>query len=128
MVVSAIEQPDVVDAGVTQDQGRAACGDLSGSASGPFFVGVALGIPTIKNDRRFAGDPERAQGCLKLFWRSTVPISRILEAVPVQVQRPGDVILLVLLRHSKIDMEEPEPTGRRGLRTAPADQLAEPIP
>src|SRR5438874_3429219 len=127
MVVSAIEQADVVDAGVTKDQCRTACGDLSGSASRPFLVGVALGIPTIEDDRRLAGDPERAQGCLELFWRSTVPISRILKAIRVQVQRPGDVILLVLLRNSKIDMEEPEPTARRGLRTSPVEQLAEPI-
>src|SRR5207253_1861677 len=127
VVVSAIEQADVVDAGVTKDQGRTACGDLSGPASGPFLVGVALGIAAVEDDRGVVGDPEPAQGCLKLFWRSTVPVARILKAVRVQVQRPGNVILLVLLRNAKVDVEEQEPTGRRGLRASAVEQLADPV-
>src|SRR5205085_6055213 len=66
VVVSAIEQADVVDAGVMEDQGRTARGNLSGTASRPLLVGVALGVATIKDDSRVAGDPERAQGRLEL--------------------------------------------------------------
>src|SRR5439155_9851335 len=42
-VVAAVEQADVVDAGVAQDHRRSARRDLPGPASRPLLVGVAFG-------------------------------------------------------------------------------------
>src|SRR2546427_8088091 len=64
VVVSAIEQADVVDAGVMKNQRRAACGNLSGAASGPLLVGMALRVAAIEDNRGVVGDPERTQGRL----------------------------------------------------------------
>jgi len=53
--------------------------------------------------------------------------SRTLEPVGVEIQRPGDVILLVLLGDAEIDVEEQERTGRRGLRPPPLEYLSKPF-
>ena len=61
-VVAAVEQPDVVDAGVAQDHQRPGRRDLAGPAARPLLVGVTLGVAAVDDDRRVGGDAERARG------------------------------------------------------------------
>src|SRR3989442_15145992 len=68
VVVATVEQTDVVDAGVTKDQRRAARGDLSRPASRPLLIGMALGIAAIEDHGRVARDAKGPQGDLELLW------------------------------------------------------------
>ena len=127
VIVATIEQPDVVDARVSKDERRAAGSDLSGSTSRPLLVGVAFGIAAVEDDGGVARDPERAQGGLELFRSTAVPVRRILEPVRVEIERPGDVVLLVFLRHAEIDVEQLERAPRCSLRGSPVQQLPKPV-
>lgn len=127
MVVSAIEQADVVDAGVPQDQRRPAGGDLPGSTARPFLVGMPFRVTAIEDDRCVTGYPECAHDRLEPLGRSAVPVRRILEPVGVEIERPGDVILLVLFRNAEVDMEQLERAQRRRLGPSSVQQLAKPI-
>ena len=126
-VVAAVEQADVVDAGVAQDHRRARGGDLPGSTPRPLLVGVALGVAAVEDDRRVVGDAERAHGGIELLGRPAVPVDRVLELVRVEVERPREVILLVLLGDAEVDVEEQEAPGRRGLGPAAVEHLPEPV-
>src|SRR3989442_3736502 len=73
-VVAAVEQADIVDAGVAQDHRRPAGCDLPGPSSRPLLVRVAFGVAAIEDDRCVAGDSERAQGLLELLRRAAVTV------------------------------------------------------
>jgi hypothetical protein len=72
-------------------------------------------------------DPERAHGRIELLRRSAVPVFGALDAVRVEIPRPGDVILLVLFGNPEIDVEEQELAGRRGLLAPSIEQPAQPF-
>ena len=108
-VVAAVEQADVVDARVVQDGRGPGCRDLAGPASRPLLVGLADGVTPVEDHRRVVRDPQRAERGLELVRRTSVPVGRILEPVRVEVERPGQVAVGVLLRHPEVDVEEEEP-------------------
>ena len=60
-VIAAVEQSDVVNPGVPQDRDGPSCGDLSGPSAGPLFVGVALCVAAVHNDRRVVADSKGPQ-------------------------------------------------------------------
>ena len=51
-VVAAVEQADVLDAGVAQDQCGARRRDLAGPSARPLLVGVADRVAAVDDDRR----------------------------------------------------------------------------
>ncbi len=126
-VVAPVEQPDVVDARVAQDQRRAGGGDLPGTTARPLLVGVPFGVAAIEDDRRVVGDSERTQGGFELLRRSALPVDGVLELVRVEVERAGEVILLVLLGDSEVHVEEQEVPARRGFRLVTVEHLPEPV-
>ena len=125
-VVAAVEKTDVLDAAVAKDERGAARGDLSGAATGPLLVGVSFGVAPVQDDGRVVGDSEASQRILELLRRAAVPVDRALELVRIEVERPREVVLRVLVRHSEVDVEEQEAVRRRGLRATAGENLLEP--
>ena len=125
-VVAAVEQPDVVDPGVAQDHQRPRGGDLAGATARPLLLGVALGVAAVDDDRRVAGDAERAQGRIDHFGRAPVPVGRILEPVRVEEERARDVALGVFLGHAEVHVEEQELLVGRRLGRLPVEDVAQP--
>src|SRR5439155_2373717 len=113
-VIASVEEADVVDAAVAQDQRRACRRDLAGPTPRPLLVRIAFGIAAVENDGRVERDSERAESFFELLRRSAVPVIRVLEPIGVEVERPRDVALLVLLPYPEIHVEEQEGTDRRG--------------
>ena len=64
---------------------------------------------------------------LELLRRAAVPIVPTLEEIGVEIERPWDMTLLVLLRNAEIDVEEQELAGRRRLRPLSIEQLPQPV-
>jgi len=126
-VVPAVEETDVVDAGIAQDHQRACRRDLTGSPSRPLLVRLADGVAAIQHHGRVAGDAEAAEGRIELLRGAAVPIGRILERVRIQVQGARDMAFLVLVRHAEVDVEQDEPAFRRRLGTATGQDLAQPL-
>ncbi len=126
-VVAAVEQADVVDAGVAQDHQRAGRRDLAGPPAGPLLVGVALGVAAVDDDRRVMGDAQRAQGGVDGLGRAAVPVGRVLEPVRVEVEGTRDVALGVFLGHAEVHVEEQELALGRRLRALAREHVAEPV-
>ncbi len=126
-VVAAVEQAHVVDAGVAQDQRRAAGGDLAGSTPRPLLVRVALRVAAVEDDGRVVRDSERAHGETELLRRPALPVDGVLELVGVEVERTGEVPFRVLLGDAEVDVEEQEASGRRRLRSVAVEHLGEPV-
>ena len=72
-------------------------------------------------------DPQRAERAFELLRRTSVPVGRVLEPVRVEVVRPGQVAVGVLLRHPEVDVEEEESIPVVAFRTPAGDELVEPI-
>jgi hypothetical protein len=88
---------------------------------------MALSVAAIKDDRGVVRDAERPQRHLEFLGRAAVPVPWILEPVRVEIQRPGNVTVLVLFRNPEIDVEDPVLAGRSGFRASPIQQVAEPF-
>jgi hypothetical protein len=58
VIVAAVEQANIGRARITKDERRLAGGDLSGSASRPFLVGMAFGIAAMEDDGDVPRDPQ----------------------------------------------------------------------
>src|SRR5439155_8301864 len=97
-----------------------------GPTSRPLLVGIAFGIAAVDDDSGVVSDSERAQGLLELLRRAAVPVLPTLEQVRVEIERTGDVTLLVLLGNPEIDVEEKERSGRRRVRPPAVEKLPEP--
>ena len=125
-VVAAVEQPDVVDAGVAHDHQRPRRRDLAGPATRPLLVGLALGVAAVDDDRRVAGDAERLERGRDRLGRAAVPVGRVLEPVGVEVVRARDVALGVLLGDAEVDVEQQELLVRRRLGSLAGEHVAQP--
>src|SRR3989442_330665 len=88
---------------------------------------MALGIAAIEDDGRVARDARGPQGDLEFLWGAAIPVARIFEAVRVEVERPGDVVLLVLFEDAEVDVKEEESSSGRRLGASAVEQLAEPF-
>ncbi len=126
-VIATVEQSNIVHAGIAQDHQRTCRGDLAGTPPRPLLVGVALGVATVEDDRRVAGDPELPDRGVEDVGGSAVPVGRILEPIGVEVQGSRDVILCVLLGDAEVDVEEEEPASRGGFRSLAGEHLFQPV-
>ena len=127
VVVAAVEEPDVVDAGVPEDQRRPRRRDLAGPPPRPLLVGVSLGVAAVEDDGRVAIDAQALERGLELCRGPAVPGDRVLEPVRVEIKGRRDVVLGVLLGNAEVDVEQEPSTRRRDLRRPAGEEIAEPV-
>ena len=127
VVEPAVEDADVLDAGVGQDERRARGGDLTRAATWPLLVRAPLGVAAVEDDGRVVRDAEALHRLLELGRRAAVPVDGVLEPVRVEVEGAGEVALLVLLGDAEVDVEEEEAAGGRRLRPLAVEHGAEPV-
>ena len=126
-VVATIENSKVVDASVVENHRRTCSGDLTCPASRPLLIGVAFGVTAVENDGGVFGDTQRPHRFVNGLRRTTIPIVPAFQSVGVEVKRPGQMTVLVLLGDAEIHVKEQKLSGRRRFRAFSTEQFAEPI-